>query len=131
MVYLTVTPPIVAAVQKYKSLGKPLGSLEKGKDPSLQDAKPGNPISYGQIVDLSRGLQGHGQTRDSEDDPYSLESLLRNSQVHTGNPDEEPEKVLFTRARRHAPTLTSPRDLTTKDSWPASAGKKRAEPTIQ
>lgn len=82
---------------------------EKGKEiqtahmpePSLQDPKPGNPISHLQIVALSRQLKSINAI------PYHLDALLRGSHVYIPPPPPKPTqtpeyKALMARLRRDA-----------------------------
>lgn len=70
-------------------------------EPSLQDPKPGNPISHLQIVALSRQLKSINAI------PYHLDALLRGSHVYIPPPPPKPTqtpeyKALMARLRRDA-----------------------------
>ncbi|KAL5354252.1 hypothetical protein ACLOAV_000340 [Pseudogymnoascus australis] len=70
-------------------------------EPSLQDPKPGNPISHHQIVALSRQLKSINAT------PCHLDALLRGSHVYIPPPPPKPTqtpeyKTLMARLRRDA-----------------------------
>ncbi|KFZ19502.1 hypothetical protein V502_03614 [Pseudogymnoascus sp. VKM F-4520 (FW-2644)] len=70
-------------------------------EPSLQDPKPGNPISHLQIVALSRQLKSINAIS------YHLDALLRGSHVYIPPPPPKPTqtpeyKALMARLRRHA-----------------------------
>lgn len=62
-------------------------------EPSLAEPSVGKPISHGQIVDIWKKL------RASKETSYTLEELLRGSQVYIPPPPPKPEPVgLSTRA---------------------------------
>ncbi|KFY42433.1 hypothetical protein V494_02414 [Pseudogymnoascus sp. VKM F-4513 (FW-928)] len=70
-------------------------------EPSLQDPKPGNPISHVQIVALSRQLKSINAI------PCHLDALLRGSHVYIPPPPPKPSqtpeyKALMARLRRDA-----------------------------
>jgi hypothetical protein len=70
-------------------------------EPSLQDAKPGNPISHLQLVALSRQLKSINAI------PCRLDALLRGSHVYIPPPPPKPTqtpeyKALMARLRRDA-----------------------------
>ncbi|KAK3346827.1 endoplasmic reticulum-based factor for assembly of V-ATPase-domain-containing protein [Lasiosphaeria hispida] len=101
MVLLTATPSIVEGLQLWKELPP----LEQEKlrfsesDPLLDNAAIGDPISHGQIVDLWALLQDAGR------DTYTLENLLRGSNIYIKPPPPKPEpskeyKALMARLRR-------------------------------
>lgn len=87
-----MTPPMVAAVKKYKQAGGSLDSLQKGSDPSLADAKIGSPISYGQVIDLSNALASKRLIWDDEN-AFDLSNLLSGSSIYEARPEEENENV--------------------------------------
>jgi hypothetical protein len=64
-----------------------VGDSEKTKEPSLRDPKPGNPISHGQIIDLSKQLKSHNLS------PFTLDGLLRGSNVYVAPLPPKPEQV--------------------------------------
>jgi hypothetical protein len=59
-------------------------------EPSLSNPKPGNPISHGQIIDLSRKSKAHGLS------PRSLDILLRGARIYVAPPPPKPETVSST-----------------------------------
>lgn len=83
MVLLTMTPAIV---QGLDTLGD-AGLEAKDEDPSLLDAKIGNPISHTQLLNLSKALKAKGRT------PYHLDLLLRGAKVYIPSPPPKAEKV--------------------------------------
>ncbi|KAK0725462.1 endoplasmic reticulum-based factor for assembly of V-ATPase-domain-containing protein [Lasiosphaeris hirsuta] len=102
MVLLTATPSIMEGLQLLKELPA-LQQQEKLRfsegDPSLDDAAVGTPISHGQIVDLWTLLKDAGH------DTYTLERLLKGSNIYIKPPPPKPEpskeyKALMARLRR-------------------------------
>jgi len=105
-------------------------------EPSLSDPKVGNPISHGQVIDLSKKM------RTEVLQPSRLEELLRGSRVYIPPPKPKPEPVsviLGSRMRglgtRESINLdqiankTFGRHLNTKPLWPAFVAKKKPDPT--
>lgn len=101
MVLLTTTSTILEALQAAESLEKfqELHTTSGAEsDPSLEDAKLGNPISHGQIVDLWKLLRDGGHRE------YTLEKLLQGSRVYVPLPPPKPEPVrLNTMPSPHCP----------------------------
>lgn len=62
---------------------------ESSAEPSLLDPRVGNPISHGQVVDISRDLKSRGIQ------PLSLEALLRGSKVYAPPPPHRVEPVTY------------------------------------
>ncbi|TWU74330.1 hypothetical protein ED733_005978 [Metarhizium rileyi] len=111
MVLLTMTPSIVDGLTQLDGLldAKNLQRDATGDDtldqrrkadsePSLGQPSVGNPISHGQVVELWKKL------RVSHNGSYSLEELLRSSQVYNPPPRPKPEpteeyKALMARLR--------------------------------
>ena len=89
MVFLTITPSIVEALNGWKGIpsSNPKDLQLNESDPRLDDAAVGKPISHGQILDLWKALQAGGQKE------YSLEGLLKGSCVYTPPPLPKPEPV--------------------------------------
>jgi hypothetical protein len=56
-------------------------------EPSLSNPKLGNPISHGQVIDLSRALKAQGLS------PSSLDMLLNGARVYVAPPAPKPEPV--------------------------------------
>lgn len=76
----------------------PIASLEDAnlaenakvsQEPPLKNPKIGNPISHGQIIDLSRKLRKHNLS------PLTLELLLRGSRVYVSPPVPKAEPVSY------------------------------------
>jgi len=74
----------------------PMGNAEKAStkteekgftEPSLKDPKVGNPISHGQVIDLSRQLKAQGLS------PCRLETLLKGAKVYVPPPPPKKEPV--------------------------------------
>lgn len=82
-------------------------SMKAGKqsgEPPLSHPKVGNPISHGQVIDISRDLKAR------RIQPNNLEALLRGSKVYTPPPPPKPEPVsdiLHTRCWKPEPYLNS------------------------
>lgn len=96
MVLLTMTASIVDGLTKLDGLQGPKdsqksiqneGQRKEDDDPSLDEPTIGNPITHGQIIDIWKKLQASQQTS------YSLEELLRGSQVYIPPPPPKPEPV--------------------------------------
>ena len=60
---------------------------EKSTEPSLENPKVGNPISHGQVIDLSRQLKAQGLS------PCSLEVLLKGARFYVPPPPPKKEPV--------------------------------------
>lgn len=109
MVLLTMTPGIVRALSKAEGeLPDAFARLQQPNEPILADAKPGNPISHGQLIDLSKLLKqkpshpssqtpSHPQdASDSPSDdiptPSTLAALLSNTSIYTPPTPAPPTK---------------------------------------
>ncbi|KAI9837812.1 MAG: hypothetical protein M1819_006746 [Sarea resinae] len=107
MVLLTMTPAVVAAIQKLNAL-EDLASIE----PTLKGAAVNKPISHNQIIDIARRLRQHGPapataapTAAKEPTSWRLSDLLRGSAIYIDPPKPKPEptpeyKALMARLRR-------------------------------
>ncbi|KAM9877817.1 vacuolar h+-atpase assembly protein [Verticillium dahliae] len=101
MVRLTMTPSIVEGLKLLHNHDGPQATSEEqtaearqtqtaiDAEPSLKDPQPGNPITHAQVLRLRKKLKG-GSHQD-----FSLESLLRGSQVYSPPPPPKPEPVRF------------------------------------
>lgn len=101
MVLLTMTPAMIEALRAYNadptSLTKDPALLS---EPSLENAAEGDPISHGQILEISRHLQKQAALREGLDlqsgvrPSYHLDDLLRGSRVfiQPARPKAEPVK---------------------------------------
>jgi hypothetical protein len=109
-------------------------------EPSVSDPKVGNPISHGQVIDISK------QMRTEALQPSRLEELLRGSRVYIPPPKPKPEPVsdiphgllasrmpgLGTRESINLDQIANMvfgRHLNTKPLWRAFAAKKKPDPT--
>ena len=97
MVLLTMTPAIVAAVEIYLEDNQ---SEQKPEEPKLDTPKIGNPISHGQLVDISKYLKlnpekAKGKRVDEKQVPTHLSELLRGCSIYTPPPKPKPEPVCF------------------------------------
>ncbi|KAJ9649024.1 hypothetical protein H2201_002107 [Coniosporium apollinis] len=109
MVLLTMTRAMVAAVKRCHDVAP--GELEKlqlGSEPSLAVPEVGNPISHGQLIDISKLLKARNKLQEDEvedqDMPYRLNDLLRGSKIHIPPPAPKPAqsseyKALMARLR--------------------------------
>ncbi len=88
MTLLTITPSIAEGLERWNKIAPDdrKGESKEG-EPTLQEPLVGNPISHGQIIDLSKNLKG------SDDKEWRLEGLLRGSQVYVPPPPPKAEPV--------------------------------------
>ena len=74
-----------------ESRGDSIGSVAVKNDqinePSLSNPQLGNPVSHGQLLDISSQLKAQGLS------PRSLDVLLRGSRVYVPPPSPKPEPV--------------------------------------
>ena len=86
MVYLTMTPALVAALNAVNQLGHDVGDDHY----SLVHPSIGNPISHEQIIAISKLLrENHGNISV----PYRLDDLLRGSRIYHEFPKPKAEPV--------------------------------------
>jgi TMEM199 family protein len=78
---------------------------EKSTEPSLENPKVGNPISHGQVIDLSKQMKAQGLS------PYGLEILLKGARVYI--PPPPPKKEPVSSHSSLQPVLKSGNDRTT------------------
>jgi len=101
MVLLTMTPAIIEALRAYHA--NPPSLTKDSVEPSelcLENAAEGNPISHGQILEISRHLQEQATLREELDFQsgvrplFHLDDLLRGSRVFIppARPKTEPVK---------------------------------------
>lgn len=64
-----------------------LDGKAESTEPSLENPKAGNPISHGQVIDLSRQLKALGLS------PCTLETLLKGARVYIPPPPAKKEPV--------------------------------------
>lgn len=104
MVLLTMTPSIVAAVQRYEALAgaEQTQKLQLDGEPQLSDPAPGKPISHAQLIDISDFLKARAAQHDddSEPEPSALNDLLRGSRIYVPPPPPKPEPVRIQRCPR-------------------------------
>jgi hypothetical protein len=112
MVLLTMTPGIVRALNRAEEASPDaFAKLQQPSEPTLAEAKPGNPISHGQLIDLSKllkqlPLETSSQTSPHPQDasntesetphttptPSTLAALLSNTTIYTPPPPPAPTK---------------------------------------
>jgi len=97
MVLLTMTPAIVAAVERYHSLPNEVKQIIEGES-SLLDPASGKPISHGQLVEISKRLRGYcddfcSDPSHSPSPSYHLSDLLRGSRIYVEPPKPKAEPV--------------------------------------
>ena len=99
MVLLTMTFTIVDAIKEYQSQNLDSGNRHLS-EPPLESPAIGNPISHGQLIDISRALK-----QSDTNTKYRLDNLIRSSQIYIEPPKPKPEpsseyKALMARLRR-------------------------------
>jgi hypothetical protein len=100
MVLLTMTPGIVRALVRAEQLSPDdFAELHRPNEPSLAEPKPGNPVSHGQLIDLSKFLKKHvsepstpSTDQDGQPLPTTLASLLQNTSIYIPPPPVAPAK---------------------------------------
>lgn len=95
MVLLTMTPAVVAAVKRCQEVAEEeLEQLQLGSEPSLATPEVGNPISHGQLIDISKLLKARNKLQEDEAEDqktsYRLNDLLRGSKIHVPPPTPKP-----------------------------------------
>jgi hypothetical protein len=95
MVLLTMTDAIVAAVEIYLDNNQLKSSAE---EPNLNAPKLSNPISHGQLLDISKYLKSNpeqikGKEVDGKQLPSHLSDLLKGCGIYTPPPKPKPEPV--------------------------------------
>ena len=116
MVRLTITSTILQALEELQHRGH---VPEAQGEPSLKQPAIGNPITHGQIINLSKTLKEikKNTNGDNEEDkvPYHLDDLLRGSKVYVEPPKPKAEPVDFTYVLLpRALVLTWPRPQSTR-----------------
>ncbi|KAF2426210.1 hypothetical protein EJ08DRAFT_593973 [Tothia fuscella] len=107
MVLLTMTPAVSAAVKVYL---EDENSKRRREEPSLDAPQAGNPISHGQLIDISKYLKAHpdkvaGITVDGKQVPVYLNELMRGCALYTPPSELKAElsfeyKALMARLRK-------------------------------
>jgi TMEM199 family protein len=93
-----MTPAVAEAVQAFlDSKG-----YQSTDEPSLESPAAGNPISHGQLIEISRHLKSLGprNTKDGKVLPITLDELLRGCAIYTEPKPEKKAKVSILRALR-------------------------------
>lgn len=95
MVLLTMTAAVVAVVELYLE-NNPVESNQK--EPSLEAPQMGNPISHGQLVDISKYLKSNpekveGREIEGRQLPTHLGELLKGCSIYRPPPKPKPEPV--------------------------------------
>lgn len=90
MVLLTMTPSIVEGLQALNRAAHDRQETtrpHRDDEPSLDDAAVGNPVSHSQVVDMWKDLN------DAHHGEYTLEMLLKGSNIYIPPPAPKPEPV--------------------------------------
>jgi hypothetical protein len=117
MVLLTMTPAIVRALEVAEQTSREdFENLQQPSEPTLAAPKAGNPISHGQLIDLSTLLKRHAL-------PTTLDALLHGSSVYMpppppAKPQTTEYKALMARLRAEEEARAYDRML--KPSLPSS-----------
>ena len=102
MVLLVMTRPMVDGIKQCSEKEVEGWPLERfGDEPPLEAAAIGQPISHGQVVDISKILRKHFEKLEDGADlefengqfMYSLETLLKGSKVYIQPPKPKPSPV--------------------------------------
>lgn len=95
MVLLTITPLILEALKRVDASDhRPDFEAHSDYAEETTESPPvepqlGNPLTHGQIIDLSRSLKASGHER------YALEVLLKGCRIYVPPPKPKPEPVRF------------------------------------
>ncbi|KAF2195416.1 hypothetical protein K469DRAFT_543192 [Zopfia rhizophila CBS 207.26] len=111
MVLLNMTPAMVRAIREAQKVAEEeVSKLQLPSEPSLAEPKTGNPMSHGQLIDISTLLKKHADKIRSEEEEaepvaYHLDSLLKGSKIYIPPPPPKKEpapeyKALMERLRR-------------------------------
>ena len=98
MVYLTMTPAILQALDLLSAHSQTQIAAGNATEPSLDQPVEGNPISHGQIIEISRKLkhireEAEGREAHKYDVICHLDDLLRGSRVYVEPPKPKVEPV--------------------------------------
>ena len=95
MVRLTMTPAIKRAIVQLQKYGYAQGAV--GDEPPLDHPIEGDPITHGQIIEISKKLKQLTEEKQSdsieEAVSYHLDDLLRGSKVYVEPPKPKVEPV--------------------------------------
>ena len=101
MVYLTMTPAILQALNILSAHGQAQIAADNATGPSLDQPVEGNPISHGQLIEISKRLKQlreEAKYREAHDDNMvcHLDDLLRGSRIYVepAKPKIEPVSML-------------------------------------
>ena len=98
MVYLTMTPVILQALDILSAHGQAQITADNATEPSLDQPVEGNPISHGQLIEISNKLKQireEAEYREAHDDSVicHLDDLLRGSRIYVEPPKPKVEPV--------------------------------------
>ena len=98
MVYLTMTPAILQALDTLGAHSKAKIVAGNATEPSLDQPVEGNPISHGQLIEISRMLKrirGEAEGREAQDHNIicHMDDLLRGSRIYVKPPKPKVEPV--------------------------------------
>lgn len=93
MVYLTMTPAMVSALETINRLKLKLENDVIGSDCSLANPAIGNPIGHSEVIAISKLLEAHNSTLSEDSNSHSLDHLLRGSRIYTSPPKPKIEPV--------------------------------------
>ncbi len=98
MVYLTMTPAILQALDILSAHRQAQIAAGNANEPSLDQPVEGNPISHGQLIEISKKLKQireEAEDREAHDDNVicHLDGLLRGSRIYVEPPKPKVEPV--------------------------------------
>lgn len=98
MVYLTMTPAILQALDILNAYGQAQTVASNATEPSLDQPVEGNPISHGQLIEISEKLkQINEEAEGREAQDYNvichMDDLLRGSRIYLEPPKPKVEPV--------------------------------------
>ena len=98
MVYLTMTPAILQALDILSAHGQAQITAGNATEPSLDQPVEGNPISHGQLIEVSKRLKQireEAEDREAHNDNVicHLDDLLRGSRIYVEPPKPKVEPV--------------------------------------
>lgn len=94
MVYLTMTPAIVAALETIRLLRLDLGDGDNDTKYSLDQPAVGDPIGHAQIIAISKLLRNQDSSVVKSSMSYHLDQLLRGSRICSEPPKPKAEPVI-------------------------------------
>ena len=98
MVYLTMTPTILQALDILNIHGQAQTVAGNETEPSLDQPVEGNPISHGQLIEISKRLklikeEAEGRGATDHDAFCHMDDLLRGSTIYVEPPKPKVEPV--------------------------------------